>query len=196
MAHNLTESEAYTANVSIPDDGDARNAASVESAYQALANRTKYLKAKVDPMLMHARFGISAVSPGVASGSKLTLAALDLPINSGDFTLSSNEIVVPAAGVYLVAALLRMACSAATEPLTITANITAGTSPDTWKSNQLQLSMNRVTNGHPEYASVTGLIKITNPATEKISIVSGNSNIIVDPTLVESHRTISIVRLT
>lgn len=42
---NLTESATYTANVSVPEDNvDLRTAASVETAFQALANRTKYLK--------------------------------------------------------------------------------------------------------------------------------------------------------
>lgn len=43
MAHNLTETDTYTANVSVPDGGDARLAASVETPFQALTNRAKYL---------------------------------------------------------------------------------------------------------------------------------------------------------
>lgn len=43
MAHNLTETDAYTANVSVPDAADARTAASVETPFQALTNRAKYL---------------------------------------------------------------------------------------------------------------------------------------------------------
>jgi len=43
MAHALTESSTFTASVTVPDDGDVRNAASVETAFQALANRTKWL---------------------------------------------------------------------------------------------------------------------------------------------------------
>lgn len=46
---NLTESATYTANVSVPEDNvDLRTAASVETAFQALANRTKYLKDSTD----------------------------------------------------------------------------------------------------------------------------------------------------
>ncbi len=41
---NLTESSTFTANVSVPEDNvDLRTAASVETAFQALANRTKHL---------------------------------------------------------------------------------------------------------------------------------------------------------
>lgn len=45
---NLTESATYTANVSVPEDNvDLRTAASVETAFQALANRTKYIKDRI-----------------------------------------------------------------------------------------------------------------------------------------------------
>lgn len=41
---NLTESSTFTANVSVPEDNvDLRTAASVETAFQSLTNRTKYL---------------------------------------------------------------------------------------------------------------------------------------------------------
>jgi hypothetical protein len=43
MSHPLTEADAFTADVSVPDDGDDRNAASVEVPLQALTNRTRYL---------------------------------------------------------------------------------------------------------------------------------------------------------
>lgn len=48
MAHNLTETATYTANVSVPDDGDLRNAASVEGPFQDIADRTAYLKGRLD----------------------------------------------------------------------------------------------------------------------------------------------------
>lgn len=195
MAHNLTESASYFANVSVPDGGDARTAASVETPFQSLANRTKYLKARTDALGQYARFRIEAPSPGVASGSKLTLANPNLGAVNNDFVLASNEITVPEAGIYLVSAILRLTCSSATEPLTMKCLITAGTSPDAFESNALQLAANRTTDGHPEYASVTGIIVITDPATEKIKILSVNNNIVVDDALVESHRSLSIWRL-
>lgn len=43
MAHPLTDADVFPPDVSVPDDGDDRNAASVEPAFQALANRTRYL---------------------------------------------------------------------------------------------------------------------------------------------------------
>lgn len=43
MAHPLTEADTFTADVSVPDDGDDRNAASVEVPLQSLTNRTRHL---------------------------------------------------------------------------------------------------------------------------------------------------------
>jgi len=196
MSHNLTEVDTYTANVSVPDDGDTRSAASLEGAFQALANRAKYLKAHVDVKEQYARYRIEAPSPGVAAGLKLTLAALHIPVDSGHFTLASNEVTLPAAGIYLVSGVLRMACSNTSNNLEVRANITAGTGSDTWESNQLKLAATRVADGPAVFAAATGLIKITDPATEKIKILAGVSNIIVADDLVDSHRSLSIVRLT
>lgn len=44
MAHNLTESSTFTAAIEVPDDGDFVQEVSVEPGFQALANRTKFLK--------------------------------------------------------------------------------------------------------------------------------------------------------
>ncbi len=47
MAHNLVDVETFPAAISIMDDGDAANAASVETGRQQLANRTYYLHEKI-----------------------------------------------------------------------------------------------------------------------------------------------------
>jgi hypothetical protein len=43
MPSNLTEADEFTESVQVPDDGDDRNAASVETSFQALTNRTRNL---------------------------------------------------------------------------------------------------------------------------------------------------------
>lgn len=43
MAEDLVEVDEFTEPVTIPEDGDDRNALSISPAFQALANRTKYL---------------------------------------------------------------------------------------------------------------------------------------------------------
>lgn len=47
MAHTLTEADDYNATVTVPDDGDDLLDTSVESGFQSLANRTKYLLNRV-----------------------------------------------------------------------------------------------------------------------------------------------------
>jgi hypothetical protein len=42
MAHDLTEADAFTATVKVPDEGDDATAQSIEDAAQALANRTNH----------------------------------------------------------------------------------------------------------------------------------------------------------
>jgi hypothetical protein len=51
MAVDLTESDTFTATVTVPEAGDDRKAASVVPAFQALANRTKNLKGRLDDFL-------------------------------------------------------------------------------------------------------------------------------------------------
>lgn len=105
MSHNLTESSAFTANVSVPDDGDDLVDGSVEPAFQALANRTKFLKDAVDALppfsvsgtLAYGRYGLNLA--GYADDAILALTAI---AQSGGFSLASNEITVPAVGLYLV----------------------------------------------------------------------------------------------
>ena len=44
MPHPIVEVNSYDASITVPDDGDPRTAASVGTAFQSLANRTKYLQ--------------------------------------------------------------------------------------------------------------------------------------------------------
>lgn len=48
MPTALTETSTFTDPVQVPDDGDDRNAASIEGTFQALANRTLNLKDRLD----------------------------------------------------------------------------------------------------------------------------------------------------
>ena len=43
MAHTLTDADTYSATVTVPDDGDTLSAASVETGFQNLADRTNFL---------------------------------------------------------------------------------------------------------------------------------------------------------
>lgn len=192
MAHDLTEDDEFAESMSVPDGGDARTAGSIEPSFQTLADRSRWLKNRAG---VYVRYAIAAPSPGIASGSKLPLVALtDAALTSGDFTLASNEVTVPAAGVYLVALMLRMACSAATEPLEVRVSISAGTA-GAYKSNEIDAAGLRIANGQQVWASASGHIKITDPTTEKIKLLARNSNVIVDDTLEDSRRSFSILRV-
>lgn len=115
MPQNITDTETYHATIQTVADGDAANAANFSLAPQGLADRTAYLKGQVDAiggtvstlsnttnerltaLERYAQYRVSGAS--VAAGNKFTLA---LWTASGTFALSSNEVQVPAAGVYLV----------------------------------------------------------------------------------------------
>lgn len=66
MATVLTESDTFSPTVTGPDDGDTRNAASVNSAFQSLANRTRrLLNASVGQILWNGRLRVAAVTAGI-----------------------------------------------------------------------------------------------------------------------------------
>jgi hypothetical protein len=54
MSHTLTETATYDATVTVPDDGDARTAASVNTAFQSLADRSKYLLGALNGFVLDA----------------------------------------------------------------------------------------------------------------------------------------------
>jgi hypothetical protein len=197
MSHNLTEADSFPTNVSVPDGGDPRNAASVEPSFQSLADRTRWTKNRVGH---YARFAVETTGglggAGVASGSKLNLKALtDAAItSSGEFTLASNEITVPAAGVYFVALALRASCTNTSEPLEVRVRISA-TAAATWRSNEVEAGDTRDTDGNSVWLVATGLIVIANPVTETVKLIADNSNIKVADDINESRRSFTIFRV-
>lgn len=51
MSKVLVEVDTFTASIAVPEDGDDENALSVETPFQALANRTKNTKGRIDAWL-------------------------------------------------------------------------------------------------------------------------------------------------
>lgn len=100
MAKILTDVDAFSADVTVPEDGDARNAASVEPAFQKLANRTRRNKNRLDA-LAGARTKLVpleycrppdgyGVSPGV------NLLSVELATASvWTFSANSNRLQIP-----------------------------------------------------------------------------------------------------
>lgn len=62
MAKNLTETSTFTANVSVPEGGNARTAASIETAFQALTNRTRKLNDRLDLLTAPVSRYLAAIS--------------------------------------------------------------------------------------------------------------------------------------
>jgi hypothetical protein len=104
MAHDLTEASTYTANVTVPDDGDALSAASVEAPFQDVADRTKYLKAHVDALEAANVYGRYTVSGSPGSGANFTLAQ----VAANGPTLAANEITISQTGLYMIALTCQM----------------------------------------------------------------------------------------
>lgn len=171
MAHNLTEVETYAANVSVPDDGDARNAASVVSAFQVLADRAKYLKAKADLVAQFALYRISGAA--IAQNAKATLTELLDPATA--YALASDEVSFPAVGYYAISVRASMTSSdAATNPrsIALTAMVNA---VDVAEAVGYRFS---ATAAHVVAGSFQRILQITNISTEKLSLLaaSGGGN--------------------
>lgn len=103
MSHNLTEVDTFSANVTVPDGGDPRTAASVETPLQALANRTKNLNGRLGKREQIAMYTLSGT--GIALGGYATLTPLDLGALDDGYSLTdTNRRIVPPdpAGLYRV----------------------------------------------------------------------------------------------
>jgi hypothetical protein len=102
MPENLTPVDEFTADVPVPLGGDARTAASVRSAFQALTNRTehhelhKLSKSEFNSTVAGALFTIT--SGVVSAGDHFPIGGSSQV--GGTFSVASNEITVPAVGAY------------------------------------------------------------------------------------------------
>lgn len=115
MSHNLVEASTFDPNVTVPDPADARTAASVEVPFQAITNRTKYLKDRTDPLLSQ----LATYSVGVAAAPKNTGDKFELVqiATTAGLSVAANEITAAAAGQYEVLACLTLFSIDATDPL-------------------------------------------------------------------------------
>jgi hypothetical protein len=101
MSKNLTEVDEYTANVTVPEGGDARTAASVETPFQALANRTLNHKNRLDqhdtdiaavprPVRVQQRLGAGTTASAKALSAGAGWEDIDSLTLSG---LEANDVV-------------------------------------------------------------------------------------------------------
>jgi hypothetical protein len=115
MSKVLTETSTFPSTVTVPEDGDSRNAASVETPFQALANRTRKLNDRLDVIEQAASFDISGAA--IALGSKATLTELQDPKSA--YSVSSNRVVLPAVGKYAINYYAELTCTDTTNPCAI-----------------------------------------------------------------------------
>jgi hypothetical protein len=116
MSHTLTEVSTYTSSVTVPDPGDARTAASVEVGFQALSNRTRYIKDTLDlavegwkpdadiavplTMLVATNFsfllgqGPGANAAGCNQSTTSASFMLPLPVRMGNGTLKLKSVSI------------------------------------------------------------------------------------------------------
>ncbi len=94
MAKNLTESETYAANVTVPEPNDFLNSASFELPCQQLADRTNHMKGILDTFAAVELSGSSK-----ADGANLDMSSA---VNEGGFTVNATDLRVPDNGFYLV----------------------------------------------------------------------------------------------
>jgi hypothetical protein len=96
MAHNLSEADNYNATVSVPDNGDAAVVASVETAFQALTNRTNKHKLDLSFLATSGRTTTDGIKRLRQVADLAALAAL--VVGAGD---AGMAVTVRRVGVYL-----------------------------------------------------------------------------------------------
>lgn len=96
MAKNLVDVNTYPANVTVPEDGDARNALSVETPFQQLANRTHALNLS-KAALAGAAFTGSISAPAINYTAPVALQKA-IPIFLGKQNTGTSNLVEVANG--------------------------------------------------------------------------------------------------
>lgn len=104
MAHAVAGTNVYPANLTIPDDGDLRDASSVNPAFEGLANRTAFLKAHMVDGVDGGSYtpaapiaiggaGLAVSGPAALSGATFDVAAGTTSTIHGNVTFSAGKTV-------------------------------------------------------------------------------------------------------
>lgn len=164
MPKTLVDVDSFDIDVSIPTDGDSRNSASVESAFQKLVNRSRNSKNRLDN---HEQYACYAISGTVANGAQLTLTERD---KNGSFVLASNQVQVPAAGTYEVSVTSICSGTDTTNPVALGLVLNKGTNIEQAKNYRFSATAAQLVQ-----ASVVSTVVIADPATEKLLLLSSIS---------------------
>lgn len=166
MTVNITDADTFTTTVVAPADGDAVTGASIVQPVQDLADRTYFLKQRYDEFTVAYAVYEFGDGTAIASGSNQPLT---LKAQAGGYSMTSNEIEVPAAGLYFVSFTgLMTASSAASYPAGVSARLITSASIAAVYGE----CISGRTDQDGSYFSATGVLDITNTSTEKIEVVS------------------------
>jgi hypothetical protein len=101
MSHTYAGTNTYPANVTLPDDGDARTASSVNAALEGLADRTTYLNARRSEIqeVFYAGSAVDSYSVLTTTTSSTYVDVTDATVGTaGILTLATttiaNDIIV------------------------------------------------------------------------------------------------------
>jgi hypothetical protein len=174
MTKPLVDGSTYPGTIYVPVGGDARTAASVESPFQQLTDRTAVLKTTTDARAANDRIWMRIqVSDAIAGNSYLyELVETYSPssqfydfVNNGGFTIVSNAIEVPSAGLYEVSAHIPITTDAA-EGQNAKDILRVGGSDE-----YSFICMSRdPTNDQRKLTAFSCIVDITTPASERISL--------------------------
>ena len=110
MPNNITDVDTFTAPIQTVADGDAGSGANFALAPQGLANRTLNLKNRLDDIDAGRLFFEATMATATSGG----VVPLTIVVNEAGFSLSTNEIVTPLAGYYMVEAIFALSEAQAT----------------------------------------------------------------------------------
>lgn len=178
MTVNITDVDAFTDPVVAPDDTDPATGASVQQPVQALANRTRNLKNRLDDQDALAgdlaTFTIEASA--LANDGELTITEVLDPSDS--FSVASDEITVPSAGWYRFDLSGRISSTDATDNLDFTLSLElAGTgtvyAPRARRCTTSDVSVPFSISGLVEVTDVAHTFTVTNKSGIAVSVSGG-----------------------
>jgi hypothetical protein len=173
-------------SVVVPEGGDARTAASVEPAFQALANRIEYLRQRAKVA------SYSVLGTEIAAGALFSLAEVSA---AEGYVLAANQVTVPAPGRYLAQLSLYAGHPETDDPAIARVDIVLGADP-------VAVAVGYRYSASPLHVipmTTLVLLEVSNPVTETISVksqtTSGDISIGTTGIFVDLLSTLVLMRL-
>ena len=145
--------------VVVPEGGDARTAASVEPAFQALANRIEYLRQRAKVA------SYSVLANEISADALFSLAEVSA---AEGYEVAANEVTVPGAGRYLLLLNLYVGHHETDDPalarvgVMLGGDLVATAAGYRWSASTL----------HVIPLTALALLEVTDPETQVVSVIS------------------------